>query len=89
MGEDRHVGEHLVVDELVRLGGLDHAVQGHDATHPRVLEDHQVLVLGAHFVKQLVHAKALAVTVVEGFLVVTHGLSPLLAVLADGACAAP
>ncbi|MCY1399043.1 hypothetical protein D9M71_140920 [compost metagenome] len=84
VGEDRYVGEHLVIDELVRLGGLNHAIQRHHTAHARIFEDHQMLVLGAHFVQQLVHAEALAVSVVESFLVIAHGLSPLLAVFADG-----
>ncbi|MNZ80567.1 hypothetical protein D3C78_992070 [compost metagenome] len=73
VGEDRHVGEHLVVDELVGLGGLDHAVQRHHPAHAGVLENHQMLMLGTHFVEHLVDAKALAVTIVESFLVVAHG----------------
>jgi hypothetical protein len=67
------VGEHLVIDELVGLGGLDHAVQGHDPAHAGVLEDHQVLVFGTHLVQQLVDAETLAVAVVESFQVFAHG----------------
>ena len=67
VGEDRHVGEHFVVDEFVGFGGLDHAVQRHHPAHARVLENHQVLMFGAHFVQQFFHAKTLAVTFIEGF----------------------
>ncbi|MNQ61810.1 hypothetical protein D3C85_761320 [compost metagenome] len=81
VGQDRHVGEHFVVDEFVGFGGLDHAVQRHHPAHARVFENHQVLVLGTHFVQQLVHAKTLAVAFVEGFQVLVgrvgaHGKSP-------------
>ncbi|MNR46555.1 hypothetical protein D3C85_1655370 [compost metagenome] len=67
------MGEHFVVDEFVGFGGLDHAVQRHHPAHARVFEDHQVLVLGAHFVQQFFHAKTLAVAFVEGFQVVAGG----------------
>ncbi|CRP21403.1 hypothetical protein PAERUG_P18_London_17_VIM_2_04_10_02879 [Pseudomonas aeruginosa] len=73
VGEDRHVGEHLVVDELVGLGGLDHSVERHHPAHPGVFENHQVLVLGAHLMQHVVDAEALAVALVQSFLIIAHG----------------
>ncbi len=62
--QNRHMGEHFVVDEFVRFGGLNDAVQRHDTAHARVLEDHQVLVIGTYFVKHFFNTKALAVAFV-------------------------
>ena len=73
VGEDRYVGEHLVVDEFVGFSGLDNAVERHDPAHARVLEDHQMLMLGAHFVQQFFHTEALAVTFIQRLLIIAHG----------------
>ncbi|RMS16985.1 hypothetical protein ALP75_204777 [Pseudomonas syringae pv. actinidiae] len=73
MSQNRHVSEHLVIDELIRFGGLDHTIQRHDPAHTRVLEDHQMLVLGAYFVQHFFHTKALAVAFVQRFLIIAHG----------------
>ena len=43
MGDDRHVGDHFVVAELVRFRGLDHAVKGQDPAKPAIAEDDRVL----------------------------------------------
>ena len=64
MREDRHVSEHLVIDEFVGLGGLDDPIEGHHPPHAGVLEDDQALMFGACFVEHPVDAKALAVAVV-------------------------
>ena len=67
MGEERYVGHHLVVIELVALGGLDDAVQRHHAAKLCIVEDHQVLMIGPMLEVDLVNGKALAVGVVERF----------------------
>src|SRR3546814_12019307 len=46
MREDRQVGEHLVVDELVPLRRLHHAIQREHAPEAAVLEQLQALMLG-------------------------------------------
>ncbi len=70
------MGKHFVVDELVGFGGLDHAVEGHDAAHAGIFEDHQMLAFGAHFMQQLVDLEPLPVSLVESFLKVAHGCLP-------------
>ncbi len=47
VGEQRGVGEHLVVHVRVEVGHLHDAVEREDATEPRRLEQHDVLELGA------------------------------------------
>ena len=47
----RHVRHHLVIDELVRGRELAHAVEHQHGAPGRVLEDHQVLVLGLDLVQ--------------------------------------
>ncbi len=51
VGEDRHMGHHLVVDELVLGGDLGGAVQHQHLAEERVLEQNQVLMLGLHLVE--------------------------------------
>src|SRR3546814_4351339 len=55
MRQDRHMDEHLVVEELVALGGLNDAVEGQHAAEGAVLEDHQLLVLGLVLTEHPVH----------------------------------
>ena len=51
VGEDRHMGHHLVVDELVRGRDLGGAVEHQHLAEEWVLEQHEMLVLGLHLVK--------------------------------------
>ena len=44
---DRHMADHLVIDELVTLGDLHEAIQHEDAAQERRLEDNRLLVRGA------------------------------------------
>ena len=79
--QNRHMGQHLVIDELIGFGGLNNPVQRHDTAHHRVFENNQMLVFGSHFMEQLVHAKTLAVAFVKGFKIIGfkrfgHGKSP-------------
>ena len=67
MGEDRHVGQHLVVDELIPLGGLHDAIEHHHPAEHRVVEDHQVLVLGFGLEVDLVDQEVLTVGVIQRF----------------------
>src|SRR3546814_3900135 len=46
MRQDRHMDEHLVVEELVALGGLNDAVEGQPAAEGPVLEDQHLLLPG-------------------------------------------
>ena len=79
--QNRHMGQHLVIDELVGFGGLNNTIQRHDTAHHRVFENNQMLVFCSHFMEQLVHAKTLAVAFVKGFKIIGfkrfgHGKSP-------------
>ena len=60
--EQRHVRHHLLVDEFVALGDLGGAVEHQHLAEERLLEQHQVLVLGLRLVEHLVdpvaHAEA-------------------------------
>ena len=43
VGQQRHMGEHFLIDELVGFGDLHHAVQQHDAAVGVTLDDVDVL----------------------------------------------
>ena len=58
--QQRHVGQHFVIDELVTLGGLHHAVERHYAPQHRVLEDHRILMIGLLAVQHLLYREVLA-----------------------------
>ncbi len=62
MGEQRHVRHHLLVDEFVALGDLGGAVEHQHLAEERVLEQHEVLMLGLHLVEHLVDLEAHAET---------------------------
>ena len=49
--EDRHMGHHLVIDELVARGDLRRAVEHQHLAEELVLEQHQMLVLGLRLVE--------------------------------------
>src|SRR5690606_21775550 len=76
--------EHLVINEFVGLGGLNHPVQGQYAPHAGVLENDPMLVLGASFVQNPVDRETLAVSLVESFLIVAHGYPPVMDGVAAG-----
>ena len=59
VAENRHVGQHLVVDELVALGGLDDAVKREDPSEQPVLEDQQLLLTGRGAEQDPVHGQPL------------------------------
>src|SRR5690625_854740 len=61
------MGQHFVVDELVPLGGLDDAVQRHDAAKGRVVKDHQVLVVGPAFKQHGADLEGLGPALVQRF----------------------
>ena len=62
MRQDRHMGHHLVVDELVLGGDLGRAVEHQHLAEERVLEQDEVLMLRLHLVDHTLdlegHAKA-------------------------------
>ena len=70
------VGDHLLVRELVALGGLDDIVQHQDVAVVGRLEDQDVLVLALLMVQHLLDP--------EGHGLAWHGVSP--GVSAKGAC---
>ena len=78
VGDDRHMGHHLVVDEVVALGGLDHVVEGEDTAEGGVLEDADALVVGLAVIEQLAHPERLRPGIVERFAdPVGHGRAPV------------
>ena len=62
VGEQRHMRHHLLVDEFVLLGDLGGAIEHQHLAEKRLLEQHQMLVLGLHFVEHLVDLKGHAET---------------------------
>ncbi len=71
VGQDRHVGHHLVIDELVALGGLDDVIEGHHPAQHRVLEYHHPLVLGLAVVENLGGFELEPEALVQGLLIPT------------------
>ena len=72
MCQYRYMTEHFVVDEFVRLCGLNNAIQRHHAAEFCVLENDQVLMLCFILEVEFVNAKFLPVSVVQGFCVCLH-----------------
>ena len=75
MGQDGHVGQHLMVDEFVLLGGLNDPVQYQDAPESGVVEDGQMLMRCAVFKQHRVHAEQLTIAVIEGLNELAHAPS--------------
>ena len=46
VGKDRRMSQHLMIDELVKLSGLNSAVQSHDAAQETMFENDKVLNIG-------------------------------------------
>ena len=65
VGEQRHVGHHLVIDELIPRGELDDAVQHHHPAEILILEDYQLLVFGLAIEEDFVRLQADAEAIVE------------------------
>jgi hypothetical protein len=61
-----------VINELVPLGGLNNAVQGHDAAKDPVTEDDKVLVFGPVLKKQFINPEFLALTFIQCFKECVH-----------------
>src|SRR4029078_10837582 len=57
--QQRHVGQHLLIDELVALRDLDHAVQHHDPAVREALEHGDVLERTLHPREFALHQEAL------------------------------
>jgi hypothetical protein len=78
--QQRNVGHHLVIDKLVALGGLHHAVQRHHAAKGGVLEDDEILVIGFLMIEHVINGKVLTKLVMQCFMpqrVVGHTLTLL------------
>src|SRR6056297_454962 len=65
MCQDRHMGEHFMIDEIVALGRLDHVIQRQDAPKGSVLENPQALMIRFAVVKKRVDSKGLGVMRVQ------------------------
>lgn len=68
VGQQRDVGHHFVIDKLVALGGLHHAVQRHYAAKGGVFEDYQILMIGFLMIEHVIHGKILTKLVMQRFL---------------------
>ena len=68
VGQDRHVREHLVVDELVALGGLDDIVQDQHPAQGPVLEHDHALMRGPAVVEDFFGFQLESQTRVQDFL---------------------
>lgn len=68
VGQQRDVGHHFVIDKLVALGGLHHAVQRHHAAKGGVFEDYQILMIGFLMIEHVIHGKILTKLVMQRFL---------------------
>ena len=66
MRQDRHVGQHLVIDVLVRGGELDHVVEHHERPERDAFGDHEVLPAGTAVEQRPRHLDRGAVAVVQG-----------------------
>ena len=70
--QDRRMGEHLVVDIFIRLGGLDRAVQGEHPAEQPVLENREFLAPGMLPVQEPVDGQGLADAVMQRFVEPVH-----------------
>ena len=67
MRQQRHMGQHLLIYELIALGDLDDAVQHHDAAVGEAFEDDDVLELAFDPGEFALHQEALAPVGVKRF----------------------
>ena len=77
--QQRNVGHHFVIDKLVALGGLHHAVQRHHAAKGGVFEDDEILVIGFLMIEHVINGKVLTKLVMQCFMpqrVVGHTRTP-------------
>lgn len=65
MGEQRRVGEHLMIDVLIALRHLHNAVEGENPAEDRVLEDLEALMIGAAVVDHPRRTQPLAIVRVQ------------------------
>ena len=63
--QDRQVRQHLVIDELVGLGGLNDTVQGEHPSEGGVAEQQEVLMLGLRLEQHLLDSQAALVVPVQ------------------------
>ena len=58
------MGHHLMIDNLVALGGLYYAIQRHYAAKCGVLKNDQILVIGLFMIQNVIYRKVLPKLVV-------------------------
>ncbi|MOA17950.1 hypothetical protein D3C78_1382340 [compost metagenome] len=68
VGQQRYVGHHFVIDELIALGGLHHAVERHHAPQNRVFKNHQILMLGLLTIQHVLYREVLAEVGMQRFI---------------------
>ncbi|MNH36411.1 hypothetical protein D3C79_971990 [compost metagenome] len=44
--QQRYMGHHFVIDELITFGSLHYTIECHHAAQYRIFKDHQILMLG-------------------------------------------
>ena len=76
VGQNRHVHQHLVIDVVVALGGLDRTVQGQHTPENRVVENDEVLVCRALAIDDALHLEDLTVVRMQHLGVVHHRITP-------------
>jgi hypothetical protein len=53
------MSHHFVIDEFITFSGLYDAIKGHHPAEYRIMEDHQMLMLGLMLEIELIDAKVL------------------------------
>ncbi len=68
-----------MIDELITLGGLHHAIQRHYPAKSRVFENDQILMIGFLMIEHVINGKVLSKLVMQRFMphfLFGHGMIP-------------
>ena len=65
--QQRHMGQHFLIHELIGLGDLDHAIQHHDAAMREAFEYHDILEIAFHPRQFAFHQKSLTPVGIKRF----------------------